>query len=342
MTTPVDRQAPVVPVELDYGRTIDRSLVHREAVSEVFVTDVRPVADRLVSAAVQLPLNHGYYNDHVQRPAAHDALLLLEAGRQAAIAGSHVHIGLSPGTLMIVDTFRLELPGFRHLFVGAAPGRLRIDTDYIGEPTRRGRYRKGKVVQRFLIAGGDGGPGGDGPGGTVEAGEHEMDVLFLNHHEHDVLRRAQRGTPAPLTSHYRDREDAGGGPVRVEPARVGRSSPVNVTLSDPRADGGTVSAAVTPRFDNRALFDHVYDHLPAMTLVEAARQLAVLTSGAPLTTYATGFTAAFSRFAELDAPLRAQAPAGGTGAGERTVPVRFVQDGAEIARITVTTTGGAP
>ncbi|NUS12793.1 MAG: hypothetical protein HOY69_15560 [Streptomyces sp.] len=336
MTTPVDRQAPAVPVELDYGRTIDRALVHREAVSEVFVTDVRPVADRLVSAAVQLPLNHSYYNDHVQRPAAHDALLLLEAGRQAAIAGSHVHIGLSPGTLMIVDTFRLELPGFAHLLTGAGPGRLRIDTDYIGEPTRRGRYRKGKVVQRFLI---------DRPGaagGPAEAGEHEMDVLFLNHHEHEVLRRAQRGDPAPLTSDHRDREEASGGPERVAPALVGRANPVNVTLSDPRTGAAAVSAAVTPRFDNRALFDHVYDHLPAMTLVEAARQLAVLASGAPLTTYATGFTAAFGRFAELDAPLRAEAPAGAARDGDGTVPVRFVQDGAEIARITVTTTGGAP
>lgn len=330
MTTPVDRQAPAVPVELDYGRTIDRALVHREAVSEVFVTDVRPLADRLVSVAVHLPLDHGYYNDHVQRPVAHDALLLLEAGRQAAIAGSHVHIGLSPGTLMIVDTFRLELPGFRHLLTGAEPGRLRIDTDYIGEPTRRGRYRKGKVVQRFLID------------GTADVGEHEMDVLFLNPHEHEVLRRAQRGGPAPLTSDCRDREEAYGGPQRIEPALVGRGMPVNVTLSDPRTAGRVVSAAVTPRFDNRALFDHVYDHLPAMTLVEAARQLALLTTGAPLTTYATGFTAAFSRFAELDAPLRAEAPAGTGPAGHGTVPVRFVQEGAEIARITVTTTGGAP
>ncbi|MFG1806488.1 AfsA-related hotdog domain-containing protein [Streptomyces sp. NPDC049040] len=330
MTTPVDRQAPAVPVELDYGRTVDRSLVHRDAVSEVFVTDVRPVADRLVSAAVQLPLNHGYYNDHVQRPAAHDALLLLEAGRQAAIAGSHVHIGLSPGTLMIVDTFRLELPGFRHLLIGAGPGRLRIDTDYIGEPTRRGRYRKGKVVQRFLID------------GTAEVGEHEMDVLFLNAHEHEVLRRAQRGGPAPLTSDRRDREEASGGPPRVAPGLVGRALPVNVTLSDPRTGARGLSAAVTPRFDNRSLFDHVYDHLPAMTLVEAARQIALLATGAPLTTYATGFTAAFSRFAELDAPLRAEAPAAEHRAGPGELPVRFVQDGAEIARITVTTTGGAP
>ncbi|GGX06471.1 AfsA-related hotdog domain-containing protein [Streptomyces chryseus] len=328
MTTQTAPEIPSATVELSYGRTVDRSLVHRAAVSEVFVTDILPLALKKVRAAVQLPLIHGYYSDHLQRPALYDALLLLESGRQAAIAGSHTHIGLSEGTMMIVDSFRLSLSGLGELLVGAEPGRLRIDTDYIGKPTRRGRYRKGKVAQRFWI-------------GDTEVGEHEMDVLFINRHENEVLRHSQRGTPAPLTSDFPDQDPAAGDGARVEPARVGRGNPLNVVLSHAETSPSGVAAEVTPRFANRALFDHVYDHLPAMTLVEAARQLALLTVDDPLATYAVGFEARFSRFAELDEPVRAAAPRPAPAGGRGEVPVRFHQGDAEIARVTVTLASGS-
>ncbi|MEV5612348.1 AfsA-related hotdog domain-containing protein [Streptomyces sp. NPDC052225] len=326
MTTDVAPEISTAPAELSYGRTVDRSLVHRAAVSEVFVTDIRPLAEKRVRTAVQLPLTHGYYSDHAQRPAVYDPLLLLESGRQAAMAGSHAHIGLSHGTTMIVDTFRIQLGDLKGLLVRDEPGRLVIDTEYVGRPTRRGRYRKGTVVQHYTLDGAD-------------IGDHEMDVLFLNQHENEVLRHAQRGTPAPLTSEFCDGAAESG--LDVEPGAVGRGNPLNVVLSRHRATAAAVTAEVTPRFDNRALFDHVYDHLPAMTLVEAARQLALLSTGEPAVTYATGFEARFSRFAELDDVVTAEAPRIGPGEGRRALPVRFLQDGAEIASVTVTVTSGS-
>lgn len=324
MTTQVAPENPSAPAEteLGYARTVDRALVHRAAVSEVFVTDVRQLAARATRAAVQLPLTHGYYSDHLQRPAVYDPLLLLESGRQAAIAGSHAHMGLAPGTTMIVDRFRFALRGPGPA-VGREPARVRIDTEYSGKINKRGRVRKGMVAQRYFADG-------------TEIAEHEMDVLFLNPHENEVLRHAQRGTPAPLTSDFCDHGTATDDAFQVAPAEVGRANPLNVVLSRPERAGETIRAEVTPRFDNRALFDHVYDHLPAMTLVEAARQLALLGTGRPLTTYAVGFEAAFERFAELDDVLLAEAPRvpGPDGA----VAVRFLQDGAEIARVRVTLT----
>ncbi|ANP48283.1 hypothetical protein J2Z21_003732 [Streptomyces griseochromogenes] len=320
MTTHVAPEIASEPAELSYARTVDRALVHRAAVFEVFVTDVRQLAERRVRAAVQLPLTHGYYSDHVQRPAVYDALLLLESGRQAAIAGSHAFMGLAPGTMMIVDRFRFALHGLDGLGIGPEPGRVRIDTDYSGKINKRGRVRTGKVVQRYFD-------------GAREVAEHEMDVLFLNQHENEVLRHAQRGTPAPLTSDFRD-HPADGDPGQVEPARVGRGNALNVVLSRAERTEEAVTAEVTPWFDNRALFDHVYDHLPAMTLVEAARQLALLSTDRPLTSYATGFEAVFARFAELDEAVIAEAPANARG----EVPVRFLQGGNEIARVTVTVT----
>ncbi|MCG3041318.1 hypothetical protein L7D48_12225 [Streptomyces sp. S1A] len=328
MTTQTAPEIPPVPAELSYGRTVERSLVHRAAVSEVFITDIRSLAARRARAAAQLPLLHGYYSDHLQRPAVYDALLLLESGRQAAIAGAHAHIGLAAGTTMIVDSFRLDLYALKDLLIGPEPGRLGIDTEYIGNATRRGRYRKGKVVQHYRL---------DGAG----VGRHEMDVLFINEHENEVLRHAQRGTPAPLTSDFDIHAPVTDGSGQVEPARVGRANPLNVVLSGAGTDGGQVVAEVTPRLDNRALFDHVYDHLPAMTLVEAARQLALLEAGDPSAVYAVGFEAAFQRFAELDGTVRAVAPRLRPGGVRGEVPVNFVQAGTEIAKVTVTVAFGS-
>ncbi|WP_256104944.1 AfsA-related hotdog domain-containing protein [Streptomyces sp. ODS05-4] len=327
MTTPTAPEIAPAPAELSYRRTVDRRLVHRAAVSEVFVTDIQPLAAKRVRAAVQLPLSHAYYSDHLQRPAAYDALLLLESGRQAAIAGSHTHIGLSEHTTMIVDAFRIDLRGPKELLIGAEPGRLLIDTEYIGRPTRRGRYRKGTVAQRYSVDG-------------TEVGEHEMDVLFLTRHENEVLRHAQRGTPAPLTSDFGDQGPAGDDDRAPAPALVGRGNPLNVVLSHVEDTPGAVAAVVAPRFDNRALFDHVYDHLPAMTLVEAARQLALLATGGPRSAYVVGFEARFARFAELDAAVRAEAPRGRVRDGRGVTPVRFLQAGAEIARVSVTVADG--
>lgn len=327
MTTEVVPELPSEPGDLTYGRTVDRSLVHRAAVSEVFVTDIRPLTPMRIRTAVQLPLTHGYYSDHVQQPALYDALLLLESGRQAAIAGSHAHMGLSQGTTMIVDSFRMDLHGLAELKIGSNPGRLRIDTEYSGKANRRGRVRKGKVAQRYFMDG-------------VEVGDHEMDVLFLNPHENEVLRHAQRGTPAPLTSDYGRHGPGDDGSGQQQPGQVGRGNPLNVVLSRAERAPEAVTARVTPRFDNRALFDHVYDHLPAMTLVEAARQLALLATGEPLATYAVGFEARFDRFAELDDTVLAAADRPGPGA-PGTVPVRFVQAGEQIAHVTVTTASGS-
>ncbi len=335
MTTQVP-QAPQVLDEVTesavpavgYGRTIERSLAHRSAISEVFVTDVQTIRPMAVTAGIHLPLTHLYYSDHPQRPKAHDALLLLEAGRQAAIAGSHTNAGVPRETVAIVDAFAFTVRAPHALRIGREPGPPRIDTDFYGKTSRRnGRYRKGRLEQRIFL-------------GDVHVADHWMDVLFLRAEENEILRHAQRGTPAPLSSEV----TAVPGPVTpLAPALVGRDNPLNVVLGEPEFTEDTVTARVAPRFDNPALFDHDYDHLPAMTLVEAARQLALLTaraaasaSGTEAPAYAVGFEGAFHRFAELDVPVTATAHRQPGGAGPQEVRVRLTQQEQEIAVLTVT------
>ena len=98
-----------------------------------------------------------------------------------------------------------------------------------------------------------------------------------------------------------------------------------------------MSATVTPDPRNRGLFDHAYDHLPATTLTEAARQLAVLALDRPAETCAVALRSKFLKFAELDAPLVVSTTLPtGPPTGPVDVPTVFVQDGAVVAETTVT------
>jgi hypothetical protein len=111
--------------------------------------------------------------------------------------------------------------------------------------------------------------------------------------------------------------------------------PLNVLLSHPIRVGNTVSAQVTPRFGNRSLFDHAYDHLPAMVLTEAAHQLALVSLGerARRASRLVGIEAVFARYAELDEPLTATATPAGDG---ETFSVAFAHGDSPVAEITTT------
>lgn len=256
--------------------------------AEVLLTDQRQVGELAVLAAAQLPLSHPYYSDHVQELARYDVLLLLEACRQAGIAGGHL-LGLPAETIMLVGSFGIRIEDTTILLMSDHPARMLIDSKFAATRVRGDQVRAGEVSQSFSI---DGRP----------AGVHHMAVTFLTAREHAALRRMQRHTTPPVTASLPDPPATD----QVAPAAVRRVHPLNVVLSAVSWTCENVSASVTPRFGNHVLFDHTYDHIPALVLTEAARQLAVLSFG-EMTSDAllAGVDAEFGRHAELDQPLRA-------------------------------------
>jgi hypothetical protein len=319
MTAEVPLADAALAVDLSYAATIDRALVHRASVAEVFVTDVQPVETGRFVAGAQLPLSHGYYSDHPAAPERYDPLLVLEAGRQAGIAGAHL-LGLPAPIIMLVKDFALRIETPNAMLVGRQPGELRIDNRFEAVKTTAGKVRTGLVRQRLHLRG-------------RPLGTHTMRVQVLSVREHELLRAALRDSDAPLTSDLSDAADL----RQASPGTVGRLSPLNVVLSDVSRGPGTVTAAVTPRFGNRALFDHDYDHLPAMTLSEAARQLALVAAGddaGPARVHVVGVSGVFHKYAELDAPLRALARTS-TSDGEASTHVTFEQAGVPVAESTV-------
>lgn len=307
------RPDPGAERPLTYDRTVARQMVHRAAVSEVFVTDAVQVAEKQVKVAVQLPPSHAYFGDHAGEHV--DPLLLLEAARQAGIYGSHiVAIPLSDTMLISGSTLVLTRPDL--LRTAARPLRLVITDTFEARKPGAKKSRSGHVTQQIELD------------GTFVA-THRLDALVMTHEQHAVVRSMVREGPIPTTAQMPDEPH----PQAVEPAEVGRTHPANVVVAAAESGPEGHRALVAPRFGNRALFDHVYDHLPGAVLTEAARQLALLAMGSP-DTEVLGIAARFPRFAELDRPIVASTPAVGPGTPE--IPVSFTQDGTEVTSVTVT------
>ena len=303
---------------LSFDRTIDRGRVHRSAVSEVFITDVRRLGDDRVVLAAQLPTCHAYFDDHDPATAV-DPLLILEVCRQAGLATAY-ELGLPTNVVLVTGDWDLRVAGPDAWSGGAPTVDLRVDSTFTWTRVRRGRPRAGTCEQHVFA--------GDRHVATLRASSQ-----FLDYGELEVLRTEQRGTPPPRTADLVARPD----PELLQPHVVGRRLPGNVLLAGLLRGEDEVSARVVLPLANRALFDHSYDHVTMQVLLEAARQLAVAAvvggDGAAAGWHVSRLTGKFTRFAELDAPVTVRAASGAAPAAERELLVVVEQEGHRVAEI---------
>ncbi len=307
-------QAAPAAAELAYQRPVDRVLVHRRAVMEVFVTDAARHGDDAFAVAVQAPRAHDYYNDHTHRPSLLDPLFLLEAARQAVTVVAHRWLDVTYDTSFLISDWTTE-------FTDLAALRTRGDApdEFVVEVTARDLKRRGTRLLAatldcvFLVGGRRAGTS------TVVAG-------YLSRDGYGAHRAKTRGSVPPLSS---DRP-AGRTGTPVDPALVGRERTANVVLTDVTRhpdDTTALRAVLDVPVRHAAMYDHPLDHVPAMALMEAARQAAVLASGGPAELrYARAFGAVFRRFVELDSPVTVSVT---PRAGERFA-VDFLQDGESL------------
>lgn len=310
---------------LSYLRTVDRSLLHRRALSEVFLTDSRQLGGSHYVSAAQLPPAHAYYTDHIDATGDGDAihidpLLVLECCRQAETYGGHAYFGVGRDVKFIARSWAMDLPGLGGI-AATAPVELIIDATVSGRRGARGRPTALSYAMRVFAA------------GTL-LGTVTIDVGYLSPGAYARLRTARRGDAPHL---------AVVGPATVPSAclvpsaSVGRTDPRNVVLTDPVFQDLSVRAGVRVPLENPSLFDHPLDHLPGMVLMEAARQACQLTATrvsevAPGQVAVTGADMVFSSWAELDQPVAVQAALDRTDrAGQQRAAIAFEQRGAVIA-----------
>ncbi|QFU94356.1 ScbA/BarX family gamma-butyrolactone biosynthesis protein [Amycolatopsis sp. YIM 10] len=288
-----------------FDQTIPRALVHRAAVSEVFLTDLCTLGDTEFQVGAQWPRGHSFFS--LLRPDFHDPMLMAETIRQAGLLIAHAEFGVPLDWKFIVhrQTFSLGSDGLR---LGARPA------DIVLAVTCHDLKRRGKRVA----------------GGRLEIGCYR---------DGELIGSGGALWSAVSTSAYRrlrgERADAVievEPPVGVAPLAVGRDRARDVAL----APGGRDREWVL-RVDQShpVMFDHPVDHVPGMVTMEAARQAANLVAGRP-GALPVGCDFHFEHYIELDAPVRVNATeVTAVRSGVRSVEVVFGQAGRTAAFGTV-------
>jgi 2-oxo-3-(phosphooxy)propyl 3-oxoalkanoate synthase len=313
---------------LSFDATLPRRLVHRAAISEVFVTDSAQIGDRILVGS-QLPRAHALFNDG---PDSHyDLLLVLETLRQSGILTAHRYRDVPSGDSFVFQSFDLRVEDLAAARMAARPAQVVVELGSAEEDERPGVMRS--LLSRSSVAI-DGRPYATGSGL----------MLFLPRPAYDELRsygRRQRLRSAPPA------EVSTAATEPMNPARVGRRNPRNVVVGAPRPAGAAAwrTTLVVDR-SHPSFFDHELDHVPAMLLLEAFRQtaLAAVAERHGLDPWAARLTrcaAEFTGFAELELPTACTAAVGdplrGSVGGSGDGPVVAVQVGLEQAGASLST-----
>ncbi|MFI6875870.1 ScbA/BarX family gamma-butyrolactone biosynthesis protein [Streptomyces sp. NPDC050400] len=250
--------------------TVPKEFVHRAGVAEVMLTDWIRKDDLHFSVAAQWPRGHAFFTPSA---GCHDPLISAETIRQVGSLLAHAEFDVPLDFQFVMWDLKLETHPV-HMTVGGAPASLDMDVTCHDVKRRNNAlagFRYEVVVRR--------------DGQVAATGGASFTCMPPR-----VYRRVRGGRvtdtvrPLPLTA-------------PTAPQGVGRVSPMDVVLSTtPRDDRWQL------RVDTRhpILFEHPVDHVPGMTLLEAARQASISLMGAPFRPVA--FASEFSRYIELDEP----------------------------------------
>ncbi|WP_268247620.1 ScbA/BarX family gamma-butyrolactone biosynthesis protein [Lentzea flava] len=285
-----------------FDQTIPRHLVHRAAVSEVFLTDLRVTDETTFQVGAQWPRDHSFYR--LQSPERHDPMLLAETIRQAVLLIAHqvFEVPLDWKFVSLEKTCGVTAEG---LETDGRPANILLSmTCHDVKRTKRGVTGMRVEIGCYR----------DG----VRIGGGELRWSCVPPATYSRLRGG------------RDKEiaDAGKPGVPVPGHLIGRERSRDVVLS-PMLGGNTWQLRIDQT--HAVLFDHPVDHVPGMVLMEAARQAALLTVGEPdALPVRCSFT--FDRYVELDAPTivtaRTAAP---VTRGSQGVQVVFEQESSTVA-----------
>lgn len=283
--------------------TVPRELVHRAALSEVFITGWKKAGGEAeFELSAQWPRCHSFFTP----PASthHRPMLVAETIRQAVFVLAHAEFGIPLGHHFVMSDldYSTSRDGLR---VGRVPTDIRLEA-------RCSRLRsRGSQVTGFRTD------------------------LTLYHGEAPVA--SGGGTfdsvrPAVYRRLRADRHTAGASglplPPALSPEFAGRTSPLDVVLTPARSEREWLLRVDTA---HPTMFDHAVDHVPGMVLIEAACQAAsALAHPAPF--HADTMTASFSRYAELDTPCTVTAepwPTGGAATPDQVL-VTGRQNGEQI------------
>lgn len=280
--------------DLSYTTTVPRTLVHKQAIEQVFLTDSAQRGEDEFLIAAQLPRTHMFFNEP-NACASYDLMLITELKRQATVCVAHRYLEVPYGHRFVWRWLDIALDDDAR--VGDACSHLVLEMT-----TSDREYRDGVLAswgaQSTLYLDGE------------RIGRSAVTVAVM---------------PDPVYQRIRDKirsrkpiEDAAPldriGPA--EPSEVGRINPANVVIAPPEEAGeGRLCTDMVLDLGHPCFFDHELDHVPGMLLLETLRQTALAAVARrhgleASELYMTAIEADFRDFGELELQLSSSAEVG--------------------------------
>lgn len=318
------RPPPTVP-GLSYARSVDPARIHRSHPAETFLTDGIGTGAGEYAATALLPRDHPHYSAHAGLARQPDPMLLLECARQAVTYAAYTILNAKADAHLLLRNLSAE-------YVAVTPPATAGPTEMLMAATTRKANGLGLTFEHQLELWVTG----------AWAGRVRMEVSHVSAAAYAVIRSRNRHGSPPSSA---DVSPVEGTPVA--PAQVGRVRATDTLLLGAKADPATASATLRVPVENQSLFDHAQDHVPAMVLVEAARQLAAFAAGGwggppPDASKLAGVRSSFDTYAELDLPVEMTALPSSVTADGRLVEVIFRQAGTDIGQALVVLSAPAP
>ena len=243
--------------ECSFGHTVNKKLVHRAAVSEVFLTDVKSTADDKFYTGAHLPRTHSYYND-VPGKTHYENIALLEVCRQSSIIVAHNFYEVPLNAKFIFNEAKFHIKNNKALSIKATPSFVITEVDVISKEFRNDILCGLTYEMRIYVDG-------------CLAATKLMDISWM---------------PVPIWNKIRSKGlkfVEGFSEIKYSTSLsqlqnkdiIGRTNADNVVLHPVEMVNDKYTAKLYVNDTHPAMFDHPLDHVPGMLLIEAFRQMSL-------------------------------------------------------------------
>ncbi|MEL0638762.1 ScbA/BarX family gamma-butyrolactone biosynthesis protein [Marinomonas sp. TI.3.20] len=244
-------------IDCSFGNTVSKKLVHRAAVSEVFLTDANKLSDDKFYTGAHLPRTHSYYNDNPSR-THYENIVLLEVCRQSSIIVSHNYYNAPMDAKFIFNEAKFHIVDNDALLIKPTPSSVLTEVDVISKEERNGKLNGLTFEMRLYVDG-------------KLAATKLMDITWLN----KAIWNKMRSKALKQAEKFSDITFAHKANLIELSHLVGRTNIENVVLHSIDLKNGKYCAGLRINKAHPAMFDHPLDHVPGMLLIEAFRQMAI-------------------------------------------------------------------
>lgn len=226
-----------------------KRLVHKQFISEVFLTDYCQLSENTFLIAAFLPRTHSYYNDSLQ---SIDVSIILEIFRQCSILISHVFYNIPSDVKFVFDKADLHCANTDISF------NFQIQADYqaiidisVIETKMRNKNLSGLKLEMKLF---------------IQSQLYATKTMHISFFQPKIWNRLRASAQKYESRNYCLHE------LSDYQTKLHKQHANNIVITDFINHASTFHSKIIPHTSHPVFFDHPLDHVPASLLLEAIRQ----------------------------------------------------------------------